>query len=252
MPERADTLLSKLSLAKSRTHAASIIKEGLVTANGKPVAKPSQLIDDNAEILVSEGGCPYVSRGGLKLKKALDHFRIDVSGLTALDIGASTGGFTDCLLKAGAAMVYAVDVGTNQLDESLKNDSRVVSFEKINARTLTPDMFGSKIDIAVMDVSFISQTLIYHGAAAVLSPGGLLVTLIKPQFELGRQALGHKGIVKDVEKRFPALEERLKREAALCGFEHKGTVISPIEGGDGNTEYLAMFQLKNKNPPILG
>lgn len=246
MPERADTLLYKLSLAKSRTHAASLIKEGLVTANGKPVTKPSQLVDDNAAISVKEGGCPYVSRGGLKLEKALKHFEIDVNGLTALDIGASTGGFTDCLLKAGATRVYAVDVGTNQLDESLRNDSRVISFEKINARSLSPDMFENSIDIAVMDVSFISQTLIYPAAAAVLSTNGLLITLIKPQFELGRQALGHKGVVKDVEKRFPALEEKLRREAALCGFEHKGTVVSPIEGGDGNTEYLALFQLKNE------
>ncbi len=242
MVERADIVLSRLGLAKSRTHAASLIKSGLVSVNKAPINKPSQLIDEEAEIIVAEGGCPYVSRGGLKLAGALTAFSIDVTDMTALDIGASTGGFTDCLLKAGAKKVYAVDVGVNQLDSSLKNDPRVLSFEKINARNLPENLFDDRIDIAVMDVSFISQTLIYPSVARILPPGGTLITLIKPQFELGKQALNRHGIVKNIEKAFPSLENKLKSAALANGLVHMGTIRSPIEGGDGNTEYLALFK----------
>ncbi len=171
MAERADVLISRLGLAKSRTHAVSLIKDGLVYADGKPVSKPSQLLEENSVVTVAEGGCPYVSRGGLKLQAALLHFGIDVTGLTAVDIGASTGGFTHCLLNAGAKRVYAVDVGIGQLAESLKNDSRVISLEKINARNLDKSLFSDEIHIAVMDVSFISQTLIYPSVSSLLAPG---------------------------------------------------------------------------------
>ncbi len=241
MAERADVLISRLGLAKSRTHAVSLIKDGLVYADGKPVSKPSQLLEENSVVTVAEGGCPYVSRGGLKLQAALLHFGIDVTGLTAVDIGASTGGFTHCLLNAGAKRVYAVDVGIGQLAESLKNDSRVISLEKINARNLDKSLFSDEIHIAVMDVSFISQTLIYPSVSSLLAPGGRLITLIKPQFELGRQALNRHGVVRDAEKRFPALKESLRQAAASAGLTMTDTMKSPISGGDGNIEYLALF-----------
>lgn len=242
MPERADILLSALGYAKSRTHAASLIKSGLVSVNGKTVSKPSESIDENSTITISDGGCPYVSRGGLKLKAALDGFSVNVSGLVALDIGASTGGFTDCLLREGAKKVFAVDVGTGQLDSSLLSDSRVKSYEKINARNLESDFFGTLMDIIVMDVSFISQTLIYPTVSRLISPTGVFISLIKPQFELGRQALNRHGIVRDAEKRFPALREALAESALLSGLELCGTIKSPVTGGDGNTEYLALFR----------
>ena len=173
---------------------------------------------------------------------ALDGFSVDVSGLVALDIGASTGGFTDCLLQEGAKKVFAVDVGTGQIDSSLLSDSRVKSYEKINARNLESDFFGTLMDIIVMDVSFISQTLVYPAVGRLISPTGVFISLIKPQFELGRQALNRRGIVRDAEKRFPALRETLAESALLSGLELCGTIKSPVTGGDGNTEYLALFR----------
>jgi len=241
MAERADVLISRGRFAKSRTHAASLIRDGLVFADGKPVLKPSQLLEEAAVITVAEGGCPYVSRGGLKLQAALEHFCVDVNGLTAVDIGASTGGFTHCLLSHGAKKVYAVDVGTGQLAEPLKSDSRVVSLEKINARNLDKSLFSDVIHIAVMDVSFISQALIYPAVSSLLTSGGRLITLIKPQFELGKQALNRHGVVRDAENRFPALKESLFQAADAAGLTMLDTIKSPIQGGDGNTEYLALF-----------
>ncbi len=244
MPKRADSLLFELGLAKSRTHASTLIKQGLVSADGVLVKKPSELIGEDCKIEIADGGCPYVSRGGLKLEKALDFFGVDVKDAVCVDIGASTGGFTHCLLTRGAKKVYAVDVGFGQLDKLIEGDSRVVSIEKVNARTLDKSLFCDTIDIAVMDVSFISQTLIYPAISGIIKENGLLVTLIKPQFELGQQALNRQGIVRELNKHYPALIQKITEIARQNGLSLACVTESPITGGDGNKEYLALFEKK--------
>lgn len=238
---RADLLLYKKGVAKSRENAKKLIIAGAATINGKNVVKPSEDFDENAEIVLAESSVnKYVSRGGLKLEFALENFKISVEGMTALDIGASTGGFTDCLLKHGATKVYAVDVGVGQLAPSLLNDKRVVSIEKCNAREPIAQI-SHQCDIAVMDVSFISQTLLYKTVYAHLKPGGIFVSLIKPQFEAGRENISSGGIVRDT-KVHQSIIEKIKVSAAHCGFEMISLATSPITGGDGNTEYLAAFK----------
>ncbi|MEG1742848.1 MAG: TlyA family RNA methyltransferase, partial [Clostridia bacterium] len=213
-----------------------------VSANGKLLEKPSQLIADDSIIKIVRDEVEFVSRGGKKLAEALNKFKIDVNGLTALDIGASTGGFTDCLLKNGAKKVYAVDVGINQLDLSLKNDKRVENREKINARMLKSTDFSEKIDIIVTDVSFISQTLLYPAIAAILSENGMFVSLVKPQFELSKNRLGKNGIVKDKDgKLFEQIKNKITQKSAENNLKIMAVIPSPITGGDGNKEYLAMF-----------
>ncbi len=239
--KRADIVLCDRRLAESRTKAAALIKEGCVTQNGKAVVKPSQLIDADGPLTVS-GAPKEVSRAGLKLKAALAAFSPEIKGLTFADIGASTGGFTQCLLDEGARRVYAVDVGTSQLHPSLLADSRVVNMERTNARFLTAASFPERIDGAVMDVSFISQTLIYPALADILPSGAVLLTLVKPQFEVGREHVGKNGIVKDRKgtlRDSVFLKLRLAAEAA--GFTAKQFIDSPIKGGSGNTEYLGLF-----------
>jgi 23S rRNA (cytidine1920-2'-O)/16S rRNA (cytidine1409-2'-O)-methyltransferase len=186
------------------------------------------------------GHLKYVSRGALKLESALDSFSIDVGGAVAADIGASTGGFTDCLLKRGATRVYAVDCGTDQLDQTLWQDSRVVSIENFNARELTVDTIGEYVDIAVMDLSFISQTLVLPSVASVVRRGGAVVSLVKPQFECGRNALSKGGIVKEKSDHLSALR-RVKNCAETLDLAAMGAAVSPILGGDGNREYLIYF-----------
>lgn len=237
---RADLYLVENGYVKSRTSAAKFIDNGHVLIDGKPVKKASQDISDgehNVTLLESE---KYVSRGGLKLEGALNAFSIDVSGKRAADIGASTGGFTDCLLQAGAAHVYAIDSGRDQLDPDLVLDERVSCMEGVNARYLTPDDLGGAVDLVVMDVSFISQTLILPAVASILCDGGIYIGLIKPQFEAGRGAVGKGGIVKNPKDRRAAVERVLQsaRELGLCLH---GLITSPIQGGDGNVEYLAYF-----------
>lgn len=237
---RADLYLVENGYVKSRTSAAKFIDNGHVLIDGKPVKKASQDISDgehNVTLLESE---KYVSRGGLKLEGALHAFSIDVSGKRAADIGASTGGFTDCLLQAGAAHVYAIDSGRDQLDPDLVLDERVSCMEGVNARYLTPDDLGGAVDLVVMDVSFISQTLILPAVASILCDGGIYIGLIKPQFEAGRGAVGKGGIVKNPKDRRAAVERVLQsaRELGLCLH---GLITSPIQGGDGNVEYLAYF-----------
>lgn len=239
---RADVFLKERGYAKSRTAAQDIISRG-VTVNGERIAKPSQNIPDadtyTVEVAESQ---KYVSRGGLKLEAALDAFGISPDGLRAVDIGASTGGFTDCLLSRGAREVVAVDVGHDQLAESLATDPRVKNMEGVNARTLTKEMIGGRVPLVVTDVSFISQTLIYGAVADILDDTGLFISLIKPQFEAGRENIGKSGIVAKDEKIHVKVIEKLIAEAASHGLGMISVIPSPIKGGDGNTEYLALFK----------
>ena len=235
--------MAEAGLAVSRAKAQEMLKEGCVTVNGTPVDKPSFEVEDGMEVLVSENPLQrYVGRGGLKLEGALDAFGISPRGQIALDVGASSGGFTDCLLKRGAAFVYAVDSGTGQLHPTLLQDARVLSMEGTNARTLTCESFDKIPTFAVMDVSFISQTLILPAIRASMPKGGTLISLIKPQFELGREALTKKGIVKSERLAEKALI-RVCEYAKSLGFHLIGSIPSPIHGGDGNLEFLAAFSL---------
>ena len=238
MTERADKLLFIKGLAKSRSAAQTLIAEGKVLFNGKPIYKPSELIDENGEIMITEKQ-KYVSRGGYKLEYALNRFKIDVSGDICIDIGASTGGFTDCLLQNGAAKVYAVDNGHGQLDDSLRNNKRVVSIENFNARELDLKTAGELCDTAVMDVSFISQTLIHKNIFDVLKSGGKFITLIKPQFEAGRENLNKRGIA--YERSYEEVKKKVISSAIQCGFKFIDIDTSAVKGGDGNTEFIAYF-----------
>ncbi len=236
---RLDAYLARCGLARSRTHAQKLIEGGFVTVEGKTVTKVSYLLDGVSENTVSVTGEPYpfVGRGGLKLEAALTAFSVDVTGMTAVDVGASTGGFTDCLLRRGAKRVFAVDSGSGQLHESLKNDARVVNMEKFNARTLSPVSLSSLCDIAVADLSFISQTYVLENIASVLIPDGIYIGLVKPQFECGRAALDHRGIVRDTRMHAEAVR-RIAEYAVSVGLQPERMIPSPILGGDGNKEYL--------------
>ena len=238
---RLDVYIAERGFTKSRESAQRLIKDGAVTVDGRTAKKPSEQVDENQppEITVSDS-LKYVSRGGLKLERALDFFGIDVSGLDAVDIGASTGGFTDCLLKRGIKSVRCVDVGRSQLDKTIESDPRVTSFEGMNARYITPDDIGGTCDLAVCDVSFISLTLITHAVRSILKENGRFIALIKPQFEAGRAALDRHGVVKDRSLHVGVIE-KVADGAAGDGLFCAGLTVSPIEGGDGNREYLAVF-----------
>lgn len=237
---RIDKLVHVRGLAKSREAAQRMIKDGNISVDGKIITKPSADVFDECEISVIGETLKYVSRGGLKLERALDVFSLDVTGLDCIDVGASTGGFTDCLLQRGAARVHAVDVGRSQLDASLERDARVISYEGVNARYITPDDVGGKCDMVVCDVSFISQTLILPAISGLLSENGRVVTLIKPQFEAGRANIGKNGIVKNRDVHVEVIE-RVLDSAEAVGLKCAGLTVSPILGGDGNREYLALF-----------
>ncbi len=238
---RADLYLSTFGHTESRKKAQDLIDAGAVRIDGQVVKKASAIVNEDIPHQVDiEQVFKYVSRGGRKLEMALEVFRINVNRKKAVDIGASTGGFTDCLLKHGAARVYSVDAGIGQLHESLRADSRVVCLEKFNARELTPEVTEGLCDIAVEDVSFISQTYIIPNIARVLRDGGEFVSLIKPQFEAGRRALGKGGIVHNRAYRYIAVK-RVIECAVANGFDCVNLIHSPIDGGDGNKEYLAHF-----------
>lgn len=237
---RIDKLLFSRGLAKSREAAQRMIRDGNVCIDGKIITKPSYEAADGCDITFVGQTLKYVSRGGLKLERALDEFKIDVSGLDCVDIGASTGGFTDCLLKKGAAHVRAVDVGRSQLDKTLEFDERVTSFEGVNARYITPEDIGGLCDMAVCDVSFISLTLILPAVSGLLKTDGRFVALIKPQFEAGRANIGKNGIVKDRNIHAEVITKVIDA-ATACGLHCFELVASPILGGDGNREYLAAF-----------
>ena len=246
MKIRLDTLLHQKGLFESRNKAAAAIEEGRVKVDGEVILKTSFPVDDTTEIVILEGDA-FVSRAYRKLKAALDEFKVNPAGETAVDIGASTGGFTQCLLEHGAKRVFAVDVGTNQLHPSIKSDPRVVNMEGTNARTLTKSDFSEAITLAVMDVSFISQSKIYPAISDLLENGGKLITLIKPQFEVGKENIGKNGIVKDKNgKLIEKVKANLKQSAADNGLIMKSFTTSPITGGDGNKEYLALF-IKERN-----
>ena len=237
---RLDKYLTEAGFAESRTRAARLIESGKVAVDGKAITKSAFEVPDGAKVTVAQDDCPYVSRGGLKLQGALDAFGIDPCGMVCADIGASTGGFTHCLLTKGAIRIYAVDSGRDQLHSSLRQDGRVVSMEGCNARYLTAADLGELVDLAVTDVSFISQTLLHNVIASLLKEGGGFVSLIKPQFEVGRENLGKGGIVKNPNVRREAAR-RVMASAMAAGLAPIAIVPSPITGGDGNIEYLAHF-----------
>lgn len=233
--ERLDVLLVRRGLAGSREKAQALILAGAVSVDGRPSGKAGQPVSSDARIEVA-AKLPYVSRAGKKLEAALDRFAIPVAGRVCLDVGASTGGFTDCLLQRGAARVHAVDVGVGQLDWKLRNDPRVVLHEGVNARYLRFDEIGEPAALATCDVSFISVTLILPAVAPLVEPEGAMVILVKPQFEAGRGQVGKGGIVRD-----PALHEAAVAKVREClaglGFRSEG-MESPIRGAEGNQEFL--------------
>lgn len=237
---RIDKYLAESGLCESRNKALRLIEAHLVQVNGVTVNKPSYDLPEGAEVVILGSDCPYVSRGGLKLKGALDAFNLDVNGLVCADIGSSTGGFTDCLLQSGAVKVYAVDSGSDQLHRTLRTDPRVIVMEGCNARSLTTELLGEQVDLVVTDVSFISQTLLHRPIASILKDGGIFVSLIKPQFEVGRAGLGKGGIVKSTAYRHMAAENVIASSSS-AGLGCRAVIPSPITGGDGNVEYLARF-----------
>ena len=238
--ERLDVLLVKRGLCPSREKAQRVIMAGGVFSGGTRLDKPSQTFSDDTPLEVRAAD-RYVGRGGHKLEAALQHFAIDPSGWVCLDVGASTGGFTDCLLQHGAAKVYALDVGHGQLDWKIRNDPRVVVMEHCNARHLQPGDLPEKVRLAVADVSFISLTLVLPPVADVLTDGGMMVALIKPQFELSRAEVGRGGVVRDDALRHKAVE-KIRAFASGRAWTWRGVTDSPIAGADGNREFLCLLQ----------
>ncbi len=244
MKKRLDVLAAEKGIFPSREKAKASIMAGLVNVDGLRVDKPGTPVSESAQITVREDLCPYVSRGGLKLEKALKSFDFSLNQVAAVDIGASTGGFTDCMLQNGASHVYCIDVGYGQLDWKLRNDSRVTNMEKCNVRYLDTNLIERKIDFISIDVSFISLKLVLPVAAELLSEEGSLVCLVKPQFEAGREQVGKKGIVRD-----PKVHEEVIAKVIAYGEENglysHGLTFSPVKGTKGNIEYL-LFMKKKK------
>ena len=234
--QRADQRLVSLGLFKSRAKAQAAIEAGLVTADGERVRKASQEISAAANICASAPH-PYVSRGGLKLAHALERFALDARGLVCLDVGASTGGFSDVLLRAGARRVYAIDTGHDQFHHSLRKRDEIVLFEGFDARKLTRLQVPELIDLTVIDVSFISLALVLPAALALSAENAVMVALIKPQFEVGKANVGKGGIVKD-DSLYDGVCERIAQQIASLGWTVSAIIPSPIEGGDGNREFL--------------
>lgn len=234
---RLDRLLVERGIAESRERGHALILSGQVLVDGQKVEKAGSLVPEGADIRILGEQMPYVSRGGLKLEAALREFMIDVTGTTALDVGASTGGFTDCLLQHGARKVYAVDVGYGQMAWKLRQDPRVVLIERTNIREITPSHIPEPIDISVIDVSFISLEKVIPSILRFLKPDSGIIALIKPQFEVGKEQVGKGGIVRDEAARTAAVE-RLAAFIRDLGLAVKGVIPSPITGQDGNVEYL--------------
>ena len=235
--ERLDKLLVERELVISREEGRGKILAGEVLVDDQPVTKAGTLVDPNAAIRFRSKPLPYVSRGGLKLEKALREFQVNVTGKTVLDVGASTGGFTDCLLAHGAARVFAVDVGYGQLAWKLRNDPRVVIFEKTNIRYLKLSALPSAAGLATIDVSFISLKLVLAQVKILLSPGGEIIALIKPQFEVGRGKVGKGGVVRSHEEHMRVIDE-IKQASEALGFVVRGITESPLLGPKGNKEFL--------------
>lgn len=233
--------MARRGLAPTRERAQMLIRGGAVLVDGLRALKPGQLVGTAAEIVITGEVLPYVGRGGLKLEAALRRFRVNVAGARCLDVGASTGGFTDCLLQRGAASVVAIDVGHDQLHESLRSDPRVESYEGVNARHVTPGQFGDPFDVIVVDVSFISLTLVMPALVPLMRSGGYLIVLIKPEFEAGREAVDPRGVVRAEADRQKA-RDRVTLCAAELGLTKLGLIPSPVRTG-GNREYLACYRL---------
>jgi 23S rRNA (cytidine1920-2'-O)/16S rRNA (cytidine1409-2'-O)-methyltransferase len=233
---RLDQHLVAIGRFESRARAQAAIAAGLVSIDGQPALKPAQEVAPGA-VVTAEDPHPFVSRGGVKLAAALDAFGVDPAGLICLDVGASTGGFSDALLQRGAAHVTAIDSGRGQLHERLKDHPRLISFEGQDIRTLDAALLPAPPQLAVIDVSFISLTLVLPAVAVLLAPTASLIALVKPQFEVGRAAIGKGGVVRDEAARLAAVAGVGEALAAL-GFTVQGVIASPIEGGDGNVEYL--------------
>ena len=241
--KRLDVLLTERGLQESRQRAQAVIMSGEVFVNGQRVDKPGTAVAEDARIEVRGGTLAYVSRGGLKLEKAMAAFPIDLNGAVCADIGASTGGFTDCMLQNGAEKVYAVDVGYGQLAWKLRSDPRVVCLERTNARYLTHEQVPDALDFASVDVSFISLKLILPPLNGLLKDGGHAACLVKPQFEAGREKVGKKGVVRDPAVHLEVLEHFLEH-AAHAGFSVKDITFSPIRGPEGNIEYLGYLSVR--------
>lgn len=238
---RIDQFLVELGLAPSRERAQSLILAGKVLVEDRPVEKPGQTVSEQAQVRVRGEDHPFVSRGGLKLEAALDHFQVSVAQKVALDVGASTGGFTHVLLLRGATRVYAVDVGHNQMDWKVRQDSRVTLLEKVNARYLQFDQIGQKVDVIVIDVSFISLEKILPALLVFSTPETDWITLIKPQFEVGKEKVGKGGIVTSDRDREEVIERLTVRGESL-GLARLGLIDSPITGTQGNKEFLAHWR----------
>ncbi len=240
--ERLDVILFNRGLAESRSKAQAIIMEGLVFVAGQRVDKPGTAVDQEAEIEVRGKLCPYVSRGGLKLEKALNFFGVKPEGYVCSDSGASTGGFTDCLLQQGASKVFAIDVGYGQLDWKIRNDDRVVVMERTNIRNVTPEQLGEPLDLSVVDVSFISLKLVLPVIQKLLKPTGQVLCLIKPQFEAGKDKVGKKGVVRELSTHVEVLENFLALTKEL-GFTVVNLTYSPVKGPEGNIEFLGHLSM---------
>ena len=238
---RLDVLLTEQGLQESRQKAQATIMSGLVFVNGQRVDKPGTAIPNDAKIEIRGNTLKYVSRGGLKLEKAMAEFPIELNGCICGDIGASTGGFTDCMLQNGASKVYSVDVGYGQLAWKLRQDERVVCLERTNARYLDHTVIPDELDFASIDVSFISLKLILPAVHAVLKEGGQVACLVKPQFEAGREKVGKKGVVRDPAVHLEVLEH-FQQHVKDSGFTLLGLTYSPIRGPEGNIEYLGFLQ----------
>lgn len=241
--ERLDVLLVSLGLAESRAKAQATIMAGEVYVNGQKADKSGMEVDITSNIEVRGSACPYVSRGGLKLEKALKNFGVDPTGYVCSDSGASTGGFTDCLLQQGASKVFAIDVGYGQLAWKIRNDPRVVVMERTNIRYVTPEDLGEMLDLSVIDISFISLGLVLPVVKTLLKPTGQVLCLIKPQFEAGKDKVGKKGVVRD-----PAVHEEVLQNfislAKSLDFTIRNLTFSPVKGPEGNIEFLAHLSMQ--------
>ncbi|MBO5589541.1 MAG: TlyA family RNA methyltransferase [Anaerovibrio sp.] len=235
--ERLDVLLVKKNLIQSRERAKTTIMAGMVIVDGNKIDKAGTMVKENADIRVLGNQIPYVSRGGLKLEKAIKEFGVELKGKVTADIGASTGGFTDCMLQNGAVKVFAIDVGYGQLAWSLRTDERVVNMERTNVRNVTPEDIGQLIDLASIDVAFISLEKVLPAVRAMLKPDGQVVALIKPQFEAGKEKVGKKGVVRDPKVHLEVIHKVIDT-AREMEFVTKELTFSPVKGPEGNIEYL--------------
>lgn len=242
---RIDSLIVEKGYVKSRQRAKAVIMAGKVLVNNAPVDKAGTMVAKDADIIVKQDDNPYVSRGGLKLEKAIKTIPVDVSGLTCIDIGASTGGFTDCLLQNRALKVYSVDVGYGQFDWSLRQDPRVVVIERTNVRHMDYETINEKVDLIVADTSFISLKIVIPSVEKFMKPGALILALIKPQFEAGKENVGKGGVVKDPEVRKAVIED-IKDFFSKRGYCVNQVISSPILGPKGNKEYIISLNYKKK------